>query len=165
MKVSLRAPEPSDLDALYLWENDPSIRRYGSATAPFSRAMLWDYINTYDADPFHAGQCRFMIMADDATVGTVDLYDIDKKNRRAFVGIMVDSSRRGEGIAAAALAELKDYCLQSLGLHQLAAVIPEPNGISRELFLTSGFSEIAVLPQWIRLDKEFVDAFLFNIIL
>ncbi len=165
MKITLRAPEPSDLDSLYLWENEPSIRRYGAATAPYSRIMLWEYINNYDADPFRAGQARFIITADDTAVGTVDLYNVDKKNRRAFVGIMVDPTRRGEGIAAAALEELKSYSCESLGLHQLGAVVPAPNKLSLELFRNSGFTQLAVLPEWIRLGKEYVDGYFFHCVL
>lgn len=166
MKIKLRAPEPSDLDSLYIWENDPSIRRYGAATAPYSRALLWDFINSYDADPFHAGQLRLMIDVEgEDTAGAIDLYSVDGKNMRAFVGIVVDPPKRGRGIALAALEELADYCSSSLGLHQLVAVVPEPNKISRQLFESAGYKLAAILPQWIRINKEFVDAALMNRIL
>lgn len=158
MEIRLRAPEPSDLDALYLWENDPFISRYGSAVAPYSRALLWDYINSYDADPFHAGQLRLMVDADGGTVGCVDLYNIDGKNLRAFVGIVIDASRRGRGLGLAALEHLWEYCSMTLGLHQLVAVVPLPNVKSVELFRQAGYQEVAVLPHWVRIGKEFVDA-------
>lgn len=158
MEITLRAPEPSDLDALYLWENDPSISRYGSAKAPYSRALLWEYINTYDSDPYYAGQLRLMIDADGETCGAIDLYNIDGKNMRAFVGIVLDKSKRGQGIGKRALEFLCDYCCVTLGLHQLIAVVPEPNEKSIELFESAGFAVKAVLPQWVRLGKEFVDA-------
>lgn len=156
--LKLRAPEPSDLDALYLWENDPEISRYGSAVAPYSRALLWAYINSYDADPFHAEQLRLMIDVDGETCGAIDLYNVDGKNLRAFVGIVVDKSKRGQGIGKSALEALSDYCCASLGLHQLVAVVPEPNVRSIELFESAGFENVAQLAQWVRLGKEFVNA-------
>lgn len=165
MDIKLRAPEPSDLDALYLWENDQEISRYGSAVAPYSRALLWAYINSYDADPYHAGQLRLMIDVDGETCGAIDLYNVDGKNLRAFVGIVVDAARRGQGIGKAALEALSDYCCVSLGLHQLVAVVPEPNIRSIELFETAGFESLASLPQWVRLGKEFVNARLLGRIL
>lgn len=160
MKVQLRAPEPEDLDALYIWENDPLIRQYGSATAPYSRALLWNYINTYDADPYHAGQLRMMIDADGETVGSIDLYNIDGKNLRAFVGIMIDEKHRGKGIGKDALDALARYCNGALGLHQLLSVIPAPNYLSVELFKTAGYEERAVIPEYVRLGKKFEDAIL-----
>lgn len=158
MNVNLRAPEPADLDALYIWENDAIIRQYGSATAPYSRALLWNYINNYDADPYHAGQLRMMIDVDGETVGSIDLYNIDGKNLRAFVGIMIDEKHRGKGIGKAALDSLADYCATALGLHQLLSVIPVPNVLSIELFETAGYQERSELSQWVRIGKQFVDA-------
>lgn len=158
MEIRLRAPEPGDLDLLYLWENDPFISRYGSAVAPFSRAMLWEYISNYDADPFHAGQLRLMVESDGETVGCVDLYDIDGKNRRAFVGIVIDAAHRGRGIGHAALEQLWEYSSETLNLHQIAAVVPVLNVRSTQLFCFAGYKEIALLPQWVRLGREFADA-------
>lgn len=158
MEIVLRAPEPSDLDALYLWENDPTIARYGSAMAPYSRALLWAYINSYDADPYSAGQLRLMIDVDGVTSGAIDLYNVDRKNCRAFVGIVVDKSQRGKGIGYNALESLSDYCCTSLGLHQLVAIVPTANVKSVELFQSGGYKIVAHLPQWIRMGKEFVDA-------
>lgn len=162
MNIRLRAPEPHDLDAIYLWENDPTIRSYGAAVAPYSRAMLQEYISTYDADPLHAGQLRLIIDVDNKSVGAVDLYDVDAKNRRAFVGIVVDELCRSRGIAFAALTLLSDYCRNDLGLHQLAAVVPLSNLSSRRLFEKSDYKVVAVLPEWVRMGKEFSDAILMS---
>lgn len=165
MEITLRAPELSDLDSLYYWENDPEISRYGAATAPYSRAQLWEYINNYDADPFHAGQLRLMIDADDATIGCVDLYDIDAKNLRASIGIVIDAAYRRNGYAKVAIEKLHEYCINSLGLHQLSVIIPLTNLPSLGLFVAVGYTTIATLPQWVRLGKNFVDANLLTHIL
>lgn len=161
----MRALEPSDLDALYLWENDTEIRSYGSAMAPYSRAMLWDYINSYDADPFHAGQLRLMIDAGGKTAGAIDLYNIDGKNMRGFVGIVIDPEMRGKGIGAAALQSLAEYCSSTLGLHQLAAVVPSANAGSIRTFLSAGYTDVATLPQWVRIRNVFADATLLHKVL
>lgn len=158
MEIVLRAPEPSDLDALYLWENDPTISRYGSAVAPYSRALLWAYINSYDADPYSAGQLRLMIEANGVTSGAIDLYNVDGKNCRAFVGIVIDKSQRGKGIGLRSLESLSKYCCSALGLHQLVAIVPSANVKSVELFRSAGYETTAHLPQWIRMGKDFVDA-------
>ena len=59
--ITLRAPEPADLDRLYVWENDTTLWSVGRAIAPYSRQQLADYIAGYDADIHSAGQLRLMI--------------------------------------------------------------------------------------------------------
>ena len=60
-EIRLRAPEPSDLDRMYIWENDPALWPFGSAMAPFSRKQLSDYIESYDGDIFASRQLRLVI--------------------------------------------------------------------------------------------------------
>ncbi len=56
--ITLRAVEPTDVDCLYIWENDPSLWPHGSTRAPLSRFQLSEYATGYDADPYSARQLR-----------------------------------------------------------------------------------------------------------
>ena len=47
--ILLRAVEPDDLDFLYRCENDTSVWRYGTTTAPYSRFTLKQYIEEAQA--------------------------------------------------------------------------------------------------------------------
>ena len=75
-KLSLRAPEMSDLDMLFLWENDSSLWHVENAVAPYSRKQLWEYIDTYVADIFATRQLRFIIQENytKTPIGTIDLF-------------------------------------------------------------------------------------------
>jgi len=148
--LELRALEPSDVDCLYIWENNPDMWRYGFAPAPLSRHRLWEYIRSYVADPASEGQLRLMIEADGVPVGTVDLYDIDVHNSHAFIGIMIAPPYRRRGYAAAAIGKMADYCRQCLALKQLGAFVAADNKESLGLFRKCGFMEKAILPQWVR---------------
>lgn len=70
--VHLRALEPSDVDRLYIWENNPDMWRYGFSPAPLSRHQIWEYVEKYDANPLAQGQLRLMIDTGNDTVGTLD---------------------------------------------------------------------------------------------
>lgn len=48
--IILRAPEPSDIDMLYLLENASGMNECGFATAPRSRLEISRYIESYNAD-------------------------------------------------------------------------------------------------------------------
>jgi diamine N-acetyltransferase len=152
--LRLRALEPSDTDLLYIWENNPEMWHYGASSAPLSRQQIWEYIDRYDANPIATGQLRLMIQAGEETVGAIDLYDLDIKNRRAYVGIMIATPHRRRGYALQALALIESYCITNLGLHQLAATVAESNTPSLELFHKAGFATTATLPEWVRIGSD-----------
>jgi diamine N-acetyltransferase len=156
--LKLRAPEPADLDAIYLWENDKELRRQGAAVAPYSRAQIWEYINSYDADPMHSGQLRLIIDCEGLAVGTVDIYSLDRKNLHGFVGITVDGSMRRKGVALEALRQLDEYVCEALALKQLVAVVAVDNKASQGLFAKAGYKQTATLNEWIRRGANYVDA-------
>ncbi len=165
--IRLRALEPTDLDCLYLWENNAELWQYGSAQAPMSRKQLWDYIQNYDADPFSAGQLRLMIETNNGiAVGCVDLFNVDNCNRRAEVGIMIAPNHQRCGYAGQSLELLKQYCRDRLGLHQLAATIACGNVASIATFKNAGFEQRALLPEWLRVGaNSYADASLWMAVL
>lgn len=127
-KILLRAPEPSDVDAMFRWENDSAIWAYGRTRAPMSRFQLHEYVRNYSADPLSDGQARFIIeLPGEGAAGCVDIYDLDPVNRRAAVGVVVDPTCRGRGLALDALVALCRYVWSELGLHQLWAVVAREN--------------------------------------
>lgn len=161
VNVSLRALEPSDVDCLYIWENDPSLWQNGCIRAPMSRHRLWEYIQVYEANPDADGQLRLMIDVAGTPVGTVDLYDFDAHNGHAFVGIMIAPAYRCKGYAKAALNMICSYCKNQLAMRRLGAFVAEDNEASLALFRSAGFKEITKLSDWLRRTSvEYVSAYL-----
>lgn len=160
--INLRALEPSDLDMLYLWENDTELWRYGNNVAPFSRKLLADYIESYDSDIFKQKQMRFMIetIANDTPVGMIDLYDFDAVNRRAGIGIMIDVAQQGRGYGREAVNMLCSYCYERLGIHQLYVTISVDNTPSINLFQICKFKTSGRLRSWLRRGETYVDAYI-----
>jgi len=169
-EIVLRAPEPGDVDAMYIIENDTLLWNDGVIFAPVSRKQLWDYVDNYNGDIYATGQLRFVIemLADGGSggvVGTVDLYDYDRLNRRAYVGITVVSGWRGKGVGGRALELLRDYCCHFLGMHNLAAVVRADNDASRSLFERHGFEVTGRFHGWVRRGEEWVDALHYQCVL
>lgn len=165
-KVSLRAPEPADLDFLYLLENDPDAADSGLTTAPVSRRQLWNYINSYSADIYASGELRLVIVDNEsgAAVGAVDLCDFSPRDRRAFVGIAIAPEYRRRSFGRAALSLLCAYAAETLGLHSLAASVAADNVASRALFGACGFRTCGRLRSWVRRGKGYTDAQMFQIL-
>ena len=148
--IHLRALEPSDVEPMYRWENDPAVWGVSGTVAPFSREILRAFIEQQQYDIWRTHQLRLVIARnDDATaVGAVDLFDFDPLNRRAGVGVLVADGERGRGYASEALALLVEYARDVLMLSQLYCDIDTDNVTCRALFSGCEFEECGVRRRW-----------------
>ena len=163
-RILLRAPEPSDLDFLFMLQSLDGIEGSGFDTAPVSRQQLWQYIDCYQADIFAQKELR-LVIADSVTgerVGCVDISDYDCRDRRGFVGIIIAPAFRRRGYALAALEVLCAYASDTLGMHQLAAVVDCGNAASKALFAAAGFKSAGRLRSWLRRGRMYADALIFQ---
>ncbi len=116
-EIRLRALEPEDLELLYSWENNVSYWILSSTVVPFSKYTLKRYLENSHKDIYETGQLRLMIdhIADNATIGTIDIFDFDPFHKRAGVGILIaNEDYRRKGFATMALKCLIDYCFSTL---------------------------------------------------
>lgn len=146
------------MDMLYRLENYPKVWQVSWGSAPVSRQMIWDYVQAYSADIYRDKQLRLVIEAGGIAAGCIDITDLDPANGRAMVGIAVEESMQGQGIATQALALVADYCRNELGLHQLAAIVARDNEPSMRLFASAGFKTCGRLRSWLRRGKSYADA-------
>lgn len=160
-KVRLRAVEPEDVDFMLECESDSYSAMWSDFRAPFSRNQLAAYALTYDADPFSAGQLRLIVDAGEP-VGILDVYDINQKDSRAFIGICIHPDFRKRGLASESLESLKCFNSVQLGLDQLLAKVSVENSAGLRLFQKAGFSKIALLPRWHRIGTRFHDFLLLS---
>ena len=159
--IQLRALEPSDLDQLYRWENDSSIWSVSGTLAPFSKFVLEQYLASSHQDIYSNKQLRLIIdltindeegeLEDESrSIGCIDLFDFDPKNRKAGVGILIaDSADRGKGYATEALNLLVDYGFDVLDLHQIYSNVRVDNESSVALFKKIGFEITGLKQDWI----------------
>lgn len=155
--VKLRKIEPSDLPFLYQWENDASSWADGANHNPLSQQDLRDYIASTTGDIYKDGQLRLIICLNDpindqmvngATVGCVDLFDFDPRNRRAAIGMYIAPEYRGKGVGHEALKQLEAYAFDFLRLRCLYAVIATSNTACSALYEHAGYQSSSPLPAW-----------------
>ncbi len=153
--VRLRAIEPEDIDLLYDVENDRSLWMLGNTNVPYSKELLRSYILGTTGDIYTDKQLRLIIEADvegksePVIIGMADLVRFDPRNSRAEVGIVILNAYRRHGYASYVLERLSAYAKDLLHLHQLYAIIPADNRVSRKLFAKCGFNECAQMDDWI----------------
>ena len=148
----LRALEPSDVATLVSWENNSDEWWMGAATAPVSKASVQQFVEG-NQDIYAQRQLRWMLDAQIdggwTSVGAMDLYDFDPRQRRAGVAVHIDSLHRRQGHALAGVALMKAYASRHLHLHQLYAEIPGGHQGSLALFAQSDFVEVSHRKQWV----------------
>ncbi len=152
--TELRAMEPSDIDLLYQWENDTQTWNYSNTYTPFSRFYLEQYVLNSQSDIYIDQQLRLMIGDKTGnTIGCIDLFDFDAKNRRAGIGVLIDNPHRKKGYASDSLDVTINYAQKVLNLHQLFCNITSDNQNSIRLFMGKGFQKCGIKKHWL-IDNE-----------
>ena len=161
--VTLRALEPTDLELIYSWENNPDLWDISHTLTPFSKFVLTQYLETQHVDIYTSKQLRLVaIDKDKVPVGLVDLFDFDPKHKRAGVGILIDFKERGKGYARESLRLLEEYCFNHLDLKQIYANIGIDNNPSLSLFEGLDYAKVGVKKDWILTANGFVDEVLYQ---
>ncbi len=164
--IFLRALEPEDLEFIYDIENDEHLWELSNTQTPYSRYLIKQYLENAHKDIFEVKQLRLVISDyNNQTLGLIDLFDFDFKNKRAGVGILIKSeSNRYQGYGKEALKLLIDYSFQQLHLHQLFCNISEENNASLQLFKGQGFVEIGLKKDWNFNGKTFKNEYVLQLI-
>lgn len=162
----LRALEPSDLELLYLWENDPEIWRVSGTIAPISRERLQQFIAEQSYDLYATREMRLIIESDGIAIGTLDILDFDPHHRRFGIGILIyDTTYRRHGYAHSAITLIKEYAHNTLGLKQIWASVAADNDASIALFESCGFERCGYRRAWQRRGTEYIDEVEFQALL
>ncbi len=146
--IHLRKIEPSDLPFLYQWENDALAWADGANHNPLSQQDLRDYIESTTGDIYKDGQLRLIIEDEAATIGCIDLFDFDPRNRRAAIGMYIAPEYRGKGVGREALRLLEAYAFGHLSMRVLYAVISTKNTACTALYRSAGYTPSSPLSGW-----------------
>lgn len=160
--IYLRALEPEDLDFVHKVENDASFWHLSDTQTPYSKFLIKEYLKNARQDIFEAKQLRLVICKNDNnTIGLIDVFDFNAKNKRAGIGILIlEESNRYKGYGKEALELLINYCFRTLHLHQVYANISENNEASLKLFNGCGFKKIGLKKDWAFDGKQFSNEYL-----
>jgi diamine N-acetyltransferase len=166
-KIRLRAPEPSDAQLLYDWENDLTLWNFSDNLSQLSMFQIEQFILN-NQDIYSNKQIRFMIdlitETSTETIGTADLYDYDPRHARAGIGILITENQRRKGFASKALDQLEYYAFEKLLLKQLYCYINADNTSSIQLFQQRNYIQTGIRKDWLRTRDTWIDQFHFQLI-
>ena len=159
--VSLRDPNPSDLTYLLNLENKFSNQTYSEYPKYYSKQEIKNFISK-PQDIFMDFQYRYMIEADNSTVGCIDLFDFDLVNSRVGLGIIIDENNRKKGIAFKAIDQIKSIISKQYLLNQIYVEVLADNFSSNQLFKKSKFIKYGCKKKWYRKEDEYVDLIIYQ---
>ena len=165
--IYFRALEPTDVNLLYACENDTAIWKVSNTQTPYSKHVLSQYLETAYQDIYTNKQLRLVIcqVENDATIGTIDLFEFEPTHARVGVGILIFEQYRNKGYAHQAIELLKIYTFGTLLVNQLFCNISENNKESISLFEKCGFEKIGVKKQWNQTSfNQFEDEWMYQLI-
>ena len=146
--LHLRKLEPADLPFLYQWENDARAWADSDTHNPLSQQDLRNYIDSSTGDIYRDGQLRLIIDDDGETLGCIDLFDFDPRNRKAAIGLYVADQARGKGVGQKAVQLLEEYAFHHLNLRLLYAIIATNNMPCTAIYRNMHYIPAANLPHW-----------------
>ena len=163
-KIYLRPPEKSDVTQLLIWENNPETWHLSDTEAPYSIQEMLNYVKQASAVRANQ-QVRFMIcsLGEKKTLGTIDLFSISFKDKRAGIGILIaERDNREKGYAKEAISLCMEYGLEVLEIDNYFCSVHADNFASIKLFESLSFECIGVRKKWFKKGNTFVDEILFQ---
>ncbi len=139
--VSLRGYRDDDSPALLTLFGDVEVTRYWSQEPWTQLQQARDYLDRMRAEreTHEFYQWAIAANADDALIGTMSLFQLDRTHRRGMIGYALLPSMQGRGHAAEAMRLMIEFAWNVLDLRRLEADTDPDNHPSRRLFERFGF--------------------------
>ncbi|MBN2238900.1 MAG: GNAT family N-acetyltransferase [Dehalococcoidales bacterium] len=141
--VLLRPVRRNDLDLFVKWMNDPDVTRYLPVYLPVTEMAEEKWFEKIALNE-KQDTAFFMIetVGDGKTVGSMELGDINNKDRSGMFGISIgEKGCWGKGIGAEAARLIIDYGFTQLNLHRIWSIVSSSNERSLRLHRKVGFTE------------------------
>lgn len=127
-RLTLRFVAPDDAEALFRLFSDPEALRYWSSAPWLHVAQAADHVEqTLTAYRDGAALRLAMVLPDGELIGTVALYDFDRRNHRCQLGYMLARPYWGRRYMQEALPALIAHGFSALELHRIEADIHPGN--------------------------------------
>ena len=138
------------------WANDPELMRLMDRKQPVTPVEH----EAWFASLGRRSDCAYFAIETldgGAHIGNVWLWDIDRRNRKAELRVVVgDMGARGRGLGSEAIDRLCRYGFDQVGLHRIYAYVLGINPAGRRAFERAGFTIEGTL----RDDRWAVDRFI-----
>ena len=147
-RLSLRAPEPSDVDPLFAIQGDPEAMRftYCSPSRSATAAHLESYAARFAEDGF--APWTAVLSAEDRVIGWGGLNkDPNAPHWGVEVAYYIDRRYWGRGLASELVRESLAHAFDDLGLPEVHAFAKPENVASLRVLERCGFERVRFVPE------------------
>ncbi|MBQ4640199.1 MAG: GNAT family N-acetyltransferase [Clostridia bacterium] len=139
--VRLRAFDNSDLMYTLSINNDYDVMRTASAGILYPTTVEDQARFMSNQTSYSAGDYQFAVerLDNGRFIGQCGLMQVNWKNRRAEMGIMLDKDAIGQGYGTDAVATLCKFAFNEMNLHKLKAVVFDFNTAAIRCYEKCGF--------------------------
>jgi RimJ/RimL family protein N-acetyltransferase len=145
LRLILRPYEPSDLEAMVVWNHDPETTRWMGARfrAPRSREAIQASLERVINEPVQDAICLAIASRDTgAYLGGIDLSSIDWTDRRGTLSMVLgQSADRRRGLGSEALGLFLDHLFGERGLRRVELNVFADNTAAVACYRRAGFRE------------------------
>ncbi|MBL0059167.1 MAG: GNAT family N-acetyltransferase [Elusimicrobia bacterium] len=154
--ISLRA----DLSHYADWVNDRETTQFMAVGRfPVTLGELRAYVRQYAVDKTGLLLGIFLNKSK-RHIGNITLNDIQWKDRRAEVGVLIgEKPFRGKGYGREAIELIVEHAFGWLNLHKLSCGMVEGNEASRRAFMRIGFKEEGFLRRHVFVDGSYLGCY------
>lgn len=136
MREYLRAAEEQDMELLFVWANEPEVRRNSFST----KEILYEEHQKWFTDLLNREDCRqYIYMQDNDAVGQIR---ITKQGEDAEIGYSIRADKRGMGHGKKILQLACEKVSQDFPeVKKLTAKVKPNNKVSQRAFIKTGFEK------------------------
>jgi len=136
-EIYLRDAKLQDMELLFHWMNEPSVRR----NSVNSREISWEEHNSWYQSKLESKDCDiYILMQDDTPVGQIRL---DIREDGGWISFSVDINYRGQGFGGLLLRLLEEKVQENRPeLQWLRAVVKKDNPVSQKRFIEQGYNQM-----------------------
>jgi RimJ/RimL family protein N-acetyltransferase len=143
--ITLRAPQESDIPAIFEGAQDPLIPIFTRIPSNYSMANAEFYVRERSPNAF-ANQTELQLAleygngGDAKFAGAFSFHSMDLREHVGEIGYWLCAPMRGKGIGSSATKLLTQFGFESIGFERIEAVVNVENIASRKLLEKSGYT-------------------------
>ena len=155
-RLLIRSFQPSDLESVFAYRNDPNVARYQGWDIPYPREKALQWVTNPDVivptEPGGRFKAALELKSTGEMIGDIGFMLNKHDARQAECGYSLSQTHWHQGYAAEAVKRLLSYLFDDLNLHRVTAVMDVDNLASWRLADRLGF----------RREAHFVENILFK---
>lgn len=156
-RLTLRHPQPKDLDGLWVIFSSKELMRYWSHEPWTDRSEAQKYLDEINQGFEKRSLFQWAVTekGQDRLIGTVTVMNWDRTNRHVEIGYILAKDSWGNGFAIEAVRRVLSFVFDELDVHRVEAELDPRNIGSARLLERLGFSKEGLLAErWFLFDES-----------